>query len=169
MDVHQFFLIFFLILITARILGELFNRLGIPSVLGEISAGLLLGASGLGFVTPNEVLKVMAEIGIILLLFEVGMESDLSELKKHGKQSLIVAFFGAVAPFIVGAGSAYYLFDIELASALFVGGTLTATSIGITLRVLKDLHMEKGEIAQIVLGAAVIDDIIGVLLLVFIY
>ena len=169
MDIHNFFLILFLILVSARILGEVFARMGIPSVLGELSAGILLGVSGLGLIEVNDVLKVLAEIGILLLLFEIGLDTDIKRLKEAGSRSIIVALFGAAAPFIIGALFAYYLFDLSLVVSLFIGGTLTATSIGITMRVLKDLQKEHTDIAQIVIGAAVIDDIMGVIILVFIY
>ncbi len=169
MDVHGVILILFLVLVFARIFGELFARLGIPSVLGELFAGLVLGSSFLGWVEPNDVLKLLAELGIILLLFEVGMETDLVRLKKAGRQAFIVAIFGIILPFGLSYIASIYMFDLSLVEALFVGGTLTATSIGITLRVLKDLGHEHGDVAQIVIGAAVIDDIIGVILLVFIY
>jgi Kef-type K+ transport system membrane component KefB len=169
MDVHNFFLILFLILVTARILGELFARFGIPSVLGELSAGILLGVSGFGLIEPNDVLKVLSEIGILLLLFEIGLETDISRLKAAGGKSIIVALFGAFFPFIVSAVISYYVFDLTLVVSLFIGGTLTATSIGITMRVLKDLKQEHSDIAQVVIGAAVIDDVLGVIILVFIY
>ena len=169
MDVHNFFLILFLILVTARILGELFARVGIPSVLGEMSAGILLGVSGLGIIEVNDVLKVLAEIGVLLLLFEIGLDTDIHRLRAAGTKSIIVALFGAVFPFVVSALVAYYLFGLNLVTSFFIGGTLTATSIGITMRVLKDLQKEHSEVAQIVIGAAVIDDILGVMLLVFIY
>lgn len=169
MDVHNFFLVLFLILVSARILGELFARLGIPSVMGELSAGILLGVSGLGLIEVNDVLKVLAEIGILLLLFEIGLETDIHRLKQAGGKATIVALFGAVFPFTVSALIAYYLFDLTLAVSLFIGGTLTATSIGITMRVLKDLKKEHSEVAQVVIGAAVLDDIMGVIILVFIY
>ena len=169
MDVHNFFLILFLILVSARILGEVFARMGIPSVLGELSAGILLGVSGLGLIEVNDVLKVLAEIGILLLLFEIGLDTDIQRLKEAGPKAIIVALFGAVFPFTVSALVAYYLFDLTLVVSLFIGGTLTATSIGITMRVLKDLQKEHTDIAQIVIGAAVIDDIMGVIILVFIY
>lgn len=169
MDIHNFFLILFLILVSARILGEVFARMGIPSVLGELSAGILLGVSGLGFIEVSDVLKVLAEIGILLLLFEIGLETDMQRLKEAGPKSIIVALFGAVFPFTVSALVSYYLFDLSLVVSLFIGGTLTATSIGITMRVLKDLQKEHSDIAQIVIGAAVIDDILGVIILVFIY
>ena len=169
MDVHNFFLILFLILVTARILGELCARIGIPSVLGELSAGILLGISGLGIIEVNDVLKVLAEIGILLLLFEIGLDTDIQRLKEAGRKAFIVALFGAVFPFAVSSFFAYYLFDLTLVVSLFIGGTLTATSIGITMRVLKDLQKEHSEVAQIVIGAAVLDDILGVIILVFIY
>lgn len=169
MDIHHFFLLLFLILISARLLGELFARAGIPSVLGELSAGILLGVSGLGIIEVNDVLKVLAEIGIILLLFEVGLETDFIRLKEAGRQSLAVALFGALFPLLVAFAVAYYVFGLGLNVSLFIGGTLTATSIGITLRVLRDLHKEQTNIAQLVIGAAVIDDILGVIILVFIY
>lgn len=169
MDIHNFFLILFLILVSARILGEVFARMGIPSVLGELSAGILLGVSGLGLIEVNDVLKVLAEIGILLLLFEIGLDTDIHRLKEAGPKAIIVALFGAVVPFTVSALVAYYLFDLTLVVSLFIGGTLTATSIGITMRVLKDLQKEHTNIAQIVIGAAVIDDIMGVIILVFIY
>jgi Kef-type K+ transport system membrane component KefB len=169
MDVHNFFLILFLILVTARILGELFARIGIPSVLGELSAGILLGVSGLGIIEVNDVLKVLAEIGILLLLFEIGLDTDIQRLKDAGSRSVVVALFGAVVPFTVSAVIAYYVFHLAVDVSLFIGGTLTATSIGITMRVLKDLQKEHSHVSQIVIGAAVIDDILGVIVLVFIY
>lgn len=169
MEAHDFFLTLFLILIVARFLGELFARFGIPSVLGELFAGVLLGSSILGVIEPNEILKILAEIGIILLLFEVGIETDFTRLKNAGAKSLRVAVLGVILPFSFGLFASYYIFGLAFDISLFVGGTLTATSIGITLRVLKDIHMENTNIAQIVIGAAVIDDIIGIILLVFIY
>ncbi|MEA1893353.1 MAG: cation:proton antiporter [Campylobacterota bacterium] len=169
MELDNFFLTLFLILILARVLGELFARYGIPSVLGELFAGVLLGSSVFGIVEPNEILKILAEIGIILLLFEVGLETDFERLKDAGMKSFVVAIAGVVLPFSLGVIVSYFLFGLSLNISLFIGGTMTATSIGITLRVLRDINMEKTNIAQIVIGAAVIDDIIGIILLVFIY
>jgi len=91
-----------LILIVARILGEVFAKLGVPSVLGELFAGILLGSSMLGIVSPNEVLKILAEIGIILLLFEVGLETDFDRLKDAGTKSLVVTLLGVILPFSFG-------------------------------------------------------------------
>ncbi|WP_457628265.1 cation:proton antiporter, partial [Persephonella sp.] len=166
MEMHEFILDLFLILISARIFAEIFSYLKMPPVLGEVFAGILLGPSLLGFVEVNDIIKIIAEIGIILLLFEVGLETDLKKLQKEGTKSVIVALFGAIVPFSLGFAIAYYIFDLSLIVSLFIGGTLTATSIGITVRVLKDLGKEKTTAAQIVVGAAVLDDIIGVILLV---
>jgi Kef-type K+ transport system membrane component KefB len=169
MDIHHFLLTLFLILVTARLLGELFARVGIPSVLGELSAGILLGVSGLGLIEVNVVLKVLAEIGIMLLLFEVGLETDIRRLREAGSKSLVVALFGAIFPFVTAFLIADMFFGLGFTTSLFVGGTLMATSIGITLRVLKDIGKDQTNIAQIVIGAAIIDDILGVVMLVFIY
>lgn len=169
MEIHSFFLILALVLITARLFSELFAFLNIPPVMGELFAGILLGSSILGIVEPTQVLRLLAEIGIILLLFEVGLETDLKRLAGAGTNSTIVAFTGAIFPFLIGFFTAWQGFGLEVLPSLFIGGTLTATSIGITLRVLKDIHQEQSNIAQVVIGAAVIDDILGVILLVFIY
>ena len=167
--VHLFFLHLFTILIVARIFGELFAHIGIPSVLGELFAGIVLGPSVLGWIEPNAVLHLLAEIGIILLLFEVGLETDIRRLAQAGRNASVLAVVGAALPFAFGFATAHYLFHLSTLISLFIGGTLTATSIGITLRILKDIHQSQGEIAQVVIGAAVIDDILGVILLVFVY
>ena len=169
MEVHDFFLHLIIILMSARILGELAAHAGVPSVIGEIMAGVILGPSILGFIEPYEMIKVLAEIGVILLLFEVGLETDISELAATGAKSVIVAVVGFVAPFLLGFSASYFLFDLSLLVSLFIGGTLTATSIGITIRVLTDLYRHHSHESQVVLGAAVMDDIMGVVLLAILY
>jgi len=169
MEVHTFFITLIAILISARILGELAARLGAPSVIGELTAGILLGPSLLGWVDPLPVIRLLAEIGIILLLFEVGLETDVSRLIKTGFKSIIVAAAGIILPFVFGAFAASTIFHLDLITSLFIGGTLTATSIGITVRVLNDLGRQHGSESNIVLGAAVIDDVIGIVLLAFLY
>ena len=168
-NVHEFFLILFLVLVSAKIFGELFAYLKLPPVLGEVFAGILIGPSFLHFVEPNQILKILAEIGIILLLFEVGLETDVKKLKDAGVRSVIVAVVGAIIPFVFGYGVSHYFLELPILISLFIGGTLTATSIGITIRALKDIGKHRTSVAQIVIGAAVIDDIIGVVLLVMIY
>lgn len=169
MAIHTFFIILLAILLSARVLGELAARLGAPSVIGELLAGVLLGPSLLGWVEPTPVIRLLAEIGIILLLFEVGLETDLMQLARTGLKPVIVAFVGVVAPLAGGFGVAYLLFDLPVLVALFIGGAITATSIGITVRVLADLNRQRSPEAQIVLGAAVLDDILGVVLLALLY
>jgi len=168
-EAHTFFLVLLTILLAARILGELTARLKAPPVIGELLAGILLGPSLLGWIEPTTVIKLLAEIGIILLLFEVGLETDVMRLVKTGAKPVIVAMAGFLLPFLFGYGVSHYLFDQSLLVSLFVGGTLTATSIGITVRVLTDLKRQGSSEAQIVLGAAVLDDVMGVVLLAFLY
>ncbi|NJD05034.1 MAG: cation:proton antiporter [Methylococcaceae bacterium] len=167
--VHQFFFQLMVMLLTARLFAELFARLQSPPVVGELLAGVILGPSLLGWLEPSQVIKLLAEIGIILLLFEVGLETDIRQLAKTGWQALLVAVSGFVWPFVLGFGLSRLVYDRSLLEALFVGGTLTATSIGITVRVLTDLKRQHSREAQVVLGAAVIDDILGVILLAVLY
>lgn len=169
METHIFFLYLLTILLAARLFSEIAVRIKIPSVIGEMTAGIVLGPSLLGWLEPNEVLKLLAEIGIILLLFQVGLETDIKRLVSTGKKSFAVAIGGFVVPFILGFSLSYWFFNLSLLISLFIGGTLTATSIGITIRVLSDLNRQQEKEGQIVLGAAVLDDILGVVLLALLY
>ncbi len=169
MQAHDFFLILLLILVGARIFAEVFQRIGLPPVLGELAAGLFLGPTLLGWVTLNDTIKLLAEIGIILLLFDVGLETDLKRLKESGWSATLVAVGGFVLPLLLGTLVSYYLFHLSVITSLFIGGTITATSIGITVRVLKDLKKHQSREGEIVLGAAVLDDIFGVVLLAILY
>lgn len=169
MHAHDFFLTLLIILLTARIFAELTVRLNGPSVIGELLAGVVLGPSLLGWIEPMEAIQLMAEIGIILLLFEVGLGTDLQQLARSGHKSLVVAIAGFVLPLLLGFIIGYWLFNLELLVSLFIGGTLTATSIGITARVLKDLKRHHSSESQIILGAAILDDIMGVVLLALLY
>ncbi len=154
-----------LILVTARILAEVAVRLGSPAVIGELLAGVVLGPSLFGWMEPTEAIRLLAEIGVILLLFEVGMETDPRRLVNAGVASTIVAIGGFVLPFVFGYLFAHQVLGLGLLPSLFLGGTLTATSIGITVRVLSDLKAQQSREGVIVVGAAVIDDVLGVLLL----
>jgi len=158
-----------LILFAARIFAESANRLHIPPVIGELIAGIMLGPSLLAWVSPNEVIKLLAEVGIILLLFEVGLETDFDHLVGVGWKAVIVALGGFIAPFILGFYLCYSVFQLSLLVSLFIGGTLTATSIGITMRILANLGIQHSQSGQIVLGAAVLDDVLGVILLSVLY
>jgi len=168
-EAGAFFLSLVLILVAARIFGELAAWLKVPSVMGEMLAGIILGPSLLGWVEVNEIIQTLAEIGLILLLFEVGLETDISRLADRGQKAGVVALGGFVAPFAGGFLLAYLIFDFSLLLSLFIGGTLTATSIGVTVRVLRDLGRQHSQEAQVVLGAAVLDDILGVVLLALLY
>jgi len=168
-DIHELFLHLAILLFSAKFFGTIFKRLGIPPVLGEVFAGIVLGQSLLGLIPLSEAIKVLAELGVILLLFEVGLEADLNMLMRVGLWSVMVAIVGAALPFVGGFVVSYYLFGLDLIASLFMGGALTATSIGITVRVLTDLGKQKERFAQIVLGAAVLDDIMGVIILAALY
>ena len=160
------------ILITAKIGGEIFERLKQPAVLGELCAGILLGNLVIVGFTRAEPLKTngtigaLAEIGVIILLFEVGLESDLDEMMEVGWSSLLVAMVGVIAPFLLGwAVSAYFIPGEPQLVHIFIGATLCATSVGITARVFQDLGKLGTREARIILGAAVIDDVLGLLIL----
>jgi Kef-type K+ transport system membrane component KefB len=159
-------------LVVAKLGGELFERIGQPGVLGELVAGVLLGNLVIfGFTTAeplktNETIAALAELGVIILLFEVGLESDLRQMVEVGSSSLLVAVLGVVAPFLLGWGvSAYFIPDQATLGHVFIGATLCATSVGITARVFKDLGKLATREARIILGAAVIDDVLGLLIL----
>jgi Kef-type K+ transport system membrane component KefB len=157
---------------AAKLGGDLFERFGLPPVLGELVLGILIGnAHLLGFsvfdgFANNLTLEMMAELGVIVLLFQVGLESSVGEMRRVGFTSLVVAVFGVIAPFALGwLVSSWLLPQQSVFVHAFVGATLTATSVGITARVLKDLNRVKSREAQIILGAAVIDDVLGLIIL----
>jgi len=154
-----------LTLLAAGIAGWAAKRMGQPAVLGEMLAGVLLGASVLGLVNPqDEVIRVFAEIGVIILLFEIGLETDLRSLLRTGGVSSVVAAAGVVLPFALGYGICRVL-GLTNMVAVVAGATLTATSVGVTARVLSDLGRLQEPESQIILGAAVIDDVIGLIIL----
>lgn len=159
-------------LVAAKLAGEVFERVRQPAVLGELVAGVLLGnlvIFGFSRVEPlktNETIAALAELGVIILLFEVGLESDLRQMLEVGWSSLLVATLGVVAPFLLGwAVSAYFLPDAATLTHIFIGAILCATSVGITARVFRDLGKLATREARIILGAAVIDDVLGLLIL----
>lgn len=169
MEAQTFLIQLVLILLSARLFGEVAAYFQVPSVIGELVAGIVIGPSILGLIEISNPIHLLAQIGIILLLFEVGIETDISHLTSAGVKALIVAFGGVILPFILGFFISYYAFDFSLLASLFIASTLTATSIGITLRVLRDLKKQNSHEAQIIIGAAVLDDIIGIVLLAMLY
>lgn len=176
LSIPNLFLALAAMLVAAKLLGELAERVGQPAVLGELIAGVLLGGSVLGIVPTGgpagEVVHVLAELGVLLLLFEIGLETDLREMFRVGTASLSVAAVGVALPFLLGFIYWAYLphaasgssTDLTI-SAIFVGATLTATSVGITARVLSDLGQLGTQEAKIIIGAAVIDDVLGLVIL----
>jgi len=160
------------ILVVAKLAGDLATRLGQPAVLGELVGGVVLGNLSLaGFhalepMKTDPSLAMLAELGVLILLFEVGLESTVGQMMRVGVSALAVAVLGVVAPFALGwAVAAWLLPEHSLYLHMFVGATLCATSVGITARVLKDLGESQSDEARIVLGAAVIDDVLGLVIL----
>jgi Kef-type K+ transport system membrane component KefB len=164
MEVRELLLGLVLVWFAAKVAGEGMERIGQTAVLGELLAGVIIGPGVLGLVHDFEALHALAELGVLILLFEVGLESDLGELLHSGVQSALVALVGVVAPFAAGFGIMWGLGHPPLV-AVFVGATLTATSVGITARVLADLGRLQDVAARVVLGAAVVDDILGLIIL----
>lgn len=164
-DIPQLLGLLAIALAVAKLLGAAAQWIGQPAVLGELAAGVVLGLSALGLIDPkNEALHLLAEIGVLLLLFEIGLETDLGQLLRVGGASTVVAVVGVVLPFALGYAVCRWLALGNLA-AVVAGATLTATSVGITARVLADLGRLQDSESQIILGAAVIDDVIGLIIL----
>lgn len=174
----DFFLVLVSILVVAKLLGELAERVGQPAVLGELIAGVILGGSVLGIVPTDgasaELIHLLAEVGVAILLFEIGLETDLKEMFRVGRASAAVAAIGVILPFLFGflywrSASPGVGIGVGSASptmvAIFVGATLTATSVGITARVLTDLRLMHRAESKIIIGAAVIDDVLGLVIL----
>ncbi len=153
-----------IMLAAAKIMAEVFERLRQPAVVGEILAGIIIGPSLLNWVQPSEFITILAEIGVIFLLFNVGLETKPQAILAVGKRAFIVAVLGVVVPFIAGYLIALW-WDGSFVEAMFIGAALVATSVGITARVLGSLGLLDAPTARIILGAAVIDDILGLLIL----
>jgi Kef-type K+ transport system membrane component KefB len=165
LDIPQFVGVLVIILGVAKTLGALAQRIGQPAVLGELVAGVLLGRSMLGLVDPQtDVLHLFAELGVIILLFEIGLETHLRNLLEVGGAATVVALIGVAVPFALGYAVCGML-GFETLVSVVAGATLTATSVGITARVLADLNRLQEPESHIILGAAVIDDVIGLVIL----
>ncbi|MBZ5600376.1 MAG: cation:proton antiporter [Acidobacteriia bacterium] len=160
----QFLLELFAIFVAAKVVGEIFERLRLPAVLGEILAGVTLGPYALGWIHSSDTLRSIAEIGAIFVLFSAGLETSPQDLIRVGRKALLVAVAGIVAPFVLGFAYMKWRGDAST-EAIFVGAAMVATSVGITARVLGDLKVLSTRTAKIILGAAVFDDILGMLLL----
>ena len=163
-----------IIIIAAKVCGIAARKCKAPQVVGEIIAGLLIGPSILGWVNQTEFLLEMAEIGVILLMFSAGLETDLRDLMKTGPVAALIACAGVFIPLICGAllymafyGAAPWGSE-EFYKAVFVGTILTATSVSITVQSLKEMGKLKGKVGTTILSAAIIDDVIGIIVLTFV-
>lgn len=153
------------IIAATKLFGELAQRIGQPAVLGELIAGVLLGGSALGLFDPKDpVLHAMSELGVLILLFQIGLHTDLRSLAKVGSTALFAGLVGVILPFAGGIGVAQMM-GIDMLPSIVIGAALTATSIGISARVLSDLGQLKTPEGQVVIGAAVFDDVVGLIIL----
>lgn len=175
MESYEFLLFLAIILIATKLLGLVSRKVHMPEVVGALLVGIIFGPSFLNFISlegeAGTFLTMTAEVGVIFLMFGAGLETDLNELKKNGAASLIIAFLGVLLPLAGGfLGYAFYFhvgandYDGYL-KAIFIGTVLTATSVSITVETLKELGKLKGKVGTLILGAAVIDDILGIIVL----
>ena len=175
MESYEFLLFLAIIMISTKLLGLFSRRIHMPAVVGALLAGVILGPSGLALISldgsTGVFIEELAEIGVILLMFSAGLDTDLGELKKNGLASMVTALIGVVVPLAGGfvAYALYFHTDFadygELLKAVFVGVVLTATSVSITVETLREMGKLKGRVGTTILGAAVLDDIIGVIVL----
>ena len=171
MDSVRFLLDLAVLLFTAKAFGIAAKKLGAPEVVGQIAAGLLLGPAVLGWVTETDFLAQMAEIGVMMLMFEAGLETDLQKMRKTGLKATIIAFAGVVVPIVSGMFlfMAFYGFggpgSDQFLKGLFIGVIISATSVSITVAALKELGKLNDEVGTAITGAAIIDDVIGIVVL----
>jgi len=163
-DATQLPLAMLMVFGTAKLLSELFEHFGQPGIVAEILAGILLGPHVLGWVEPNELIVAFAELGVMFLLFRVGLEVKASEFIRVGYTAAIIALLGVILPFIAGwlLATAFHHESIE---SVFVGAAMVATSVGITSRFLASKGFLQAQASRIILAAAVIDDALGLILL----
>jgi Kef-type K+ transport system membrane component KefB len=149
---------------SAKLMAELFTRIGQPGIVGEILAGAIVGPGVLGWITPNETLKALSDLGVMFLLFGVGLEVKASELVKVGPRATLVATIGVIVPFFAGWGI-LSIWGAPQIEAVFVGAAMVATSVGITASVLSARGLLHEVASKIILAAAVIDDVLGLIVL----
>lgn len=167
---YSFLLVIALIMLSTKVLGLASEKVHMPQVVGALLAGLLLGPSAFNVITETDFLMKAAEIGVVILMFTAGLDTDLEELKKTGFASFIIAVIGVIVPFIGGV-ACYLAFDnngadpMNMLKAAFIGVVLTATSVSITVETLREMGKLKSKVGTAILGAAVIDDILGIIVL----
>lgn len=171
MDSYVFLLSIAIILLATKVSGDLTNKVHMPQVVGALLAGVILGPSCLGWIEETDFISKTAEIGVILLMFTAGFDTDINEMKKNSKACLIIALLGVFIP-LIGGTACYYFFFIPgetsydvILKAVFVGVILTATSVSITVEALREMGKLDGKAGNAILGAAVIDDILGIIVL----
>jgi Kef-type K+ transport system membrane component KefB len=159
-----------IILLSTKALGVITRKFQLPQVVGALLAGLILGPAVLGVIHESELIHDLAELGVIIIMFSAGTEVDIKELKKTGKASLIVAAFGVVIPLLGGflVSSLFNLSFVPLIENIFIGVILTATSVSITVETLQEMGKLKTRAGTIILGAAIMDDVLGLIILTFI-
>ncbi|AIU69372.1 sodium:proton antiporter [Thermococcus eurythermalis] len=153
-----------LILVVAKLFGYLTVRFGFPAALGQLIGGILIGPSLLNLVAYDEGIKLIAELGVVMLLFLAGLETDIEEFKNVGVPAFIVAVLGVIIPFILGYVSAL-AWGYSHLQALFLGGILTATSVGLTTSILMEMKKLRTRVGTTILAAAVVDDVLGIIIL----
>ena len=173
MQSYEFFFDLAIILVAAKLFGIAFRKMHLPQVAGVIVAGVIIGPNVLGIVHPSDFLTKMAELGVVLLMFTAGLETDLQELKKTGPAALLIATMGVICPLFGG----YLLYSLcygfspigseTFYHAGFIGVIITATSVSITVETLRELGRLKGPVGTTILSAAIIDDVIGIVILTF--
>ncbi len=162
---YRFILEVAIILISTKIAGVIFKKIGLPEVLGAIILGVFFGLTGI--IRSTDELSLFAEIGVILIMFSAGMETNFKELKNNAGPSIVITTLGVLVPFIFGFGVSFIIPNIEMKMRMFFGVILMATSVGITVAALKELNVLHGKVGSSVVTAAVIDDVIGVVVLAF--
>ena len=170
MESYQFLLVLAIILLSTKVLGLLSERVHMPQVVGALLAGVILGPSVLGMVSETDFLLKVSEIGVIILMFTAGLDTDIKELKKTGFASFVIAVIGVVVPLACGFGCYMAFFSdsadpANVLKATFIGVVLTATSVSITVETLREMGKLRGKVGTAILGAAVIDDILGLIVL----
>lgn len=171
MSSYTFLLTVALIILSTKFLGGLSEKVNMPQVVGALLAGVILGPSVMGLVEESDFIAKSAEIGVILLMFLAGLDTDVSELKKNKVSLVVIASMGVILPLIGGAACYYFYFHVdpsnfnEVLKAVFMGVILTATSVSITVEALREMGKLSGPVGSAILGAAVLDDIIGIIIL----
>lgn len=164
MEEYRFLLDLAIILALTKSFSLISRRFNMPPVVGALLAGIILGPIALNIVTPSETILNLAEVGVVVLMFEAGLETDIKELKRSGLPAFIIALCGVIVPLVLG-GIAAYIYNKNIMEAIFMGVVLTATSVSITVETLQDMGKLRGRVGTAILGAAIIDDVLGIILL----